>query len=334
MQAPRGLPGPEAHGSIMASKRERKRKPRRSNSHSGDRRHFTPSVKHDRDLRWYFSHGKNRTSQWTTPDERQRWNRIHRCLDGKGYWLMLHYTGTGDRPIPALLRRDYRRYHHNTTKPYGKAHWPLYAIVEAERLLALLNRAKPRFLVRSTRDRWTDRSYLATEANTTNFFTDRDIHRFLEEGLVETSTWDDLRVDADAARFFLDIGCGIYRRLRDSEALEMLTRELASVALPKAPPWSLEPEPEEPEHTWRNGQRNALTEVADRIDAEANRLRGTRRGQDAVEFANYFALEAKWDPLKTEHEPTRPTTTVSEIAKRAELSTRWVRAHLVRLACP
>lgn len=55
-------------------------------------RPFEPAPEDDRDFRWFFSLGLKERPQGLTPDRAKRWKRIHRCLDGGGRALCLHYT--------------------------------------------------------------------------------------------------------------------------------------------------------------------------------------------------------------------------------------------------
>lgn len=55
-------------------------------------RQFQAAPEDELDLRWYFDLGKKARPQGLSPAKAKRWSRIHRCLDGGGRALCLHYT--------------------------------------------------------------------------------------------------------------------------------------------------------------------------------------------------------------------------------------------------
>jgi len=64
----------------------------REDDGSDEPRAFEPMPQDDRDFRWFFSLGRKSRPKGLSPDRAKRWSRIHRCLDGRGRALCLHYT--------------------------------------------------------------------------------------------------------------------------------------------------------------------------------------------------------------------------------------------------
>lgn len=71
---------------------------------------FEPRSRDDADLRFYFAQGKTNPLSWLTPEQQKTWRRVDRCLDGRGYHLMLHYTKPKLDAADAAALRVFREY--------------------------------------------------------------------------------------------------------------------------------------------------------------------------------------------------------------------------------
>lgn len=305
------LPG---RGPNMATKKKStRRRPKRNARRTA--RYFAPPQKHDEDLRWYFGLGAAPSMKWTTPEHRKRYRRVHRCLDGRGLHLRQYYTG--EETDVLRVRTDYRRYVENLRKPYGPAHWEPFLVTTRACLVALLNARKPQSEIVRLRSLRQGREYLATvPVNDQTLAGDDDIKAWLSDGLLELSTWGDIRVSPKAARVFLELASGVTleaaRRIPDNRALEQL-KQLCARHLP--------PPPDVEEVTSPNAKNRAIARLGETSQGDA-------------QLSALAAGESQWDHTKVESNVGDETTTVSELAKKYKLDTKWVRAKLVSLACP
>ncbi len=338
---------------------------------------FDPDAEDARDLAWYFRLGPKRTPQWLSPTQQRRWWRIHRALDDGGRAICLHYTNSlktelafapavgepwlyawswwiSDPEIAlprtpeecaAFVERVVQR---RATAPKRDARSTYIRGRDAAedklfdcvrlRVLERLDFEYQTYLERKAKRSESSKCAVFPRAAAVAYFGEQKFRdHYLWGGVVEFSTWGDVRIDIDVARNILDgrlvpgdvppppYGQAIAKRLRNAMecALEALQYERA---------W--------PEQVGRRDRREALADLA-----AAATFSPTRNGLPSQESRHVLELvrrelgpydrrTKRYENDDLEVDPLRHTTNVTEVAAKADLPNTIVRSLLLELKCP
>ncbi len=167
------------------------------------------------------------------------------------------------------------------------------------------------------------------------------LNRYIPTGLVTFSTWGDIRISVDCARRILDDRVAPGGRPTPAAAALVVEsmREAMRAAL-EAESWRERIATEDGAD--RRGRFAALRDIAD--GAECSVKHNGLPNQDALNILELVRTERgrfdrrtgryENDPRLLEIDPTRPSTTVTEVAAIARIPAKHARALLQKLACP
>lgn len=295
--------------------------------HSRNGHHLGIDPRDDRDLAWYFDHGHDPDLRGASAEVRKRHRRVDRCLNGGGFALMQRYTGRGSATI-GELRSDYSLFVQNKAQPYSALLEP-WDVVDEEKLRSFARRlSKGRPTHQIAGDYW-----LETE-RTVPLTTEHD--RWISD--MKRSTWGEIRLGEADARFVLEWGFDFTPdQLRELDAEQMVADVAAAIRA----------EVVTVRRSRRSlGPREILLGVLGQDEGDpddgiqaAPRLEAINDAEDgdgeaeAFDIQAFLRSEARWDPDKIERNPHDAMTTVTEIARRLRLPTKWVRASLIQNGC-